>query len=158
MLAGMARKRPVWTKAMRRQAAAAGRKGSRAGKARGGKVGGMLAWYGKTPDEQAAILGRLRANRRPQANTSPKARRAQAARARAQGKARKSMTAKQAAFLADIGVLRRAPATIHDLTPAGRPRPEQYSTSEEWCVAVNKWDSNAWYAATHVDDVADEED
>lgn len=89
---------------MRRAAAERGRRGDREAKRRGGLVGGLLSWHTRTPEQQEAIRARLRAQGGHQANATPKARAAQAARAKA---ALGRLTAAKAAFLADVGILRR---------------------------------------------------
>lgn len=132
---------------MRARAAEHGRRGGKVGSREGKRRGGLLAWHTRSPEEQAAILARLRAAGGRQANTSVKARRAQAARAKKRWEARAPMSAEQATFLADIGVLDRvalAGAPPPGMEP-GAPRPEDYPDTHTWMIASNEWHATkAW--------------
>lgn len=121
--------------------------GSRAGKRRGG----LVAWHGKTPEEQAAVIARLRANRGRQTNTSLKARAAQAARGRA-GMDR--LSARKAGFLADLGMIGRgeAPAcpTAAPAAPHVPPARAAYPDGDAWLAALKAWAK--WYRESLVKD------
>lgn len=147
----MERKTPVWTRAMRQRAAEHGRMGSREAK----QVAGLASWLGKTPEQQAEAIARLQASR--QTNDSPEAKAAQARRAEALGKARTVMSARQAAFLADRGMLRREevpaapaavcmqPAPVADPAAAqaawlaAKPERRDYADQATWIVAMKAW-------------------
>src|SRR4051812_17669854 len=103
MMVGMARKTPKWTKAMRRRAAEHGRLGGLKGNKEGKRRGGLVTWATRSDEQQEAIRAMLRAAGGKQQNKSPKAKAAQRARAL---NGMKSLSAKKALFLADIGVLK----------------------------------------------------
>lgn len=160
-VAPMKRRKPVWTRAMRERAAEHGRKGSREGK----RVGGLLSWYGKTPEEQAATVERLRTHRQTgQTNESKVAKAAQRARALAAMEA--AMSARKAAFLADKGMLRKVPIAtsgmlppgVYAVSPAAVGTPEEVLAREREAAAERQarwlaemsgkpWDADAWRAA-----------
>lgn len=134
---------------------AGGLKGSKEGK----RCGGLAAWQGKTPEQQAALLvvfaQHVGKRKGAGANRSVKAREAQRARAKAAYRA--PMTSAKARFLADAGMLKRAPLPAGYtppvaqpvaarapyiingwVAPEGFPREEDYAEGE-WMPAVNRW-------------------
>lgn len=129
--------------------------GNREGKRRGG----LLAWHTRTPEQQAAILERLRAAGGRQANTSAKARAAQGRRAKAYWDRRAPMSAAKAALLAEMGILDRVPLAGPPPLglPAGRPRPADYADSAAWALAVNEWDRAEWWRKQQAERAAEED-
>lgn len=144
------RKKPVWTDAMRKQAALDGARQPRESR----QFGGLMSWCGKTPEEQAAVIERLRARRHTGKDyKSAEARAAQHARALA-GMA--VLSAKKAQFLADKGMLRKVP--IESAAPvyaaaAEAERMAAWEAREErqakWLAEMSgrPWDAEAWREA-----------
>lgn len=137
---------PVWTRAMRKKAAEDGAKGDRAAKARGAQLGGLVSWGTRSDEERRRILAMLRAGRQPGWNKkTPKARKAQAAKAKERWALRAPMSAKQAEFLYDIGVLKGGPMVERRRQwPQGRPNPADFATLKEWKRAADAWDREHW--------------
>jgi hypothetical protein len=155
------RKRPVWTKAMRKAAAEAGARGNREAKAAGGRRGGLIAWGTRTEEEREAIREMLRNSR--QRNRSKKARAAQGRRGAAVWAAHvagKPMSAAKAAWLAEAGMLkcggrvmppaRTGPDGVSSavqqgvgLEPTRADYPMGAAGAREWAAAVWAWRGKA---------------
>jgi len=132
----MARKRPVWSKAMRTRAAEHGRQGSRAEK----QLGALEWWHTRSPEEQAARLARLHTRRGRQGNRSAKARAAQAARAKARWARRPALSATQAEWMADAGMLKRAPMPAPaPALPEGYPIQGAHEDDRAYRCRVQDW-------------------
>lgn len=152
ILVDMARKRPVWTKAMKKKAAEHGRAGGLKGNREGKRLGGLVTWGTRSAPEQEAIRARLRAAGGHQSNKSPKAREAQ----RARGKAGMlKLSRAKALLLADFGMLKRAPiapqpaqvpsaAPSRPPLPPGFPERGQYEDDREYMRRVDAWHSAEW--------------